>query len=481
MEEKSFRKHIASNDNGPLSPEERARVEDAEIASDVPDPADSPRGESLADLLDGIEKFVRRFIVLGDDEATAIALWIAHTYVFETFDITPYLFISSPEKQCGKTTLLEVIELLSHGSLRADNITEAALYRAIEGSDPTLLIDEIETIFSAEGSRETMRGILNAGFRRGGQVLRCVGEGTHQEVRPFNVFCPKAFAGIGKRNLPDTINDRSIEIRMRKKTRGEQVERARHRFLIEEAEPIKKKLEAFEWDFDPENLNPDLPEELDDRGQDCWEPLLAIADYAGGVWGERARKAALALSVNGDRENVSHRVELLSAVRDVFDSLGVDRISTNDLIRHLAENQPEAFWGEWWDEHAGKPAHGKARKLASILHEFGGRPKDIRFEAGKAKGYEREDLDDAFDRYALPVPGTETSATSETPTKPGDVADAADVADSDGRKDGVVSSLLDENGRCKRHGDNPESWCLECQASASQNRGSAEGGSERPA
>jgi hypothetical protein len=443
----------------------------------------------LARILDGAERFVRRYIVLGDDEVTAVVLWIAHTHTFDIFDITPYLFVSSPEKQSGKSTLLRVMERLTARAIKADNITGPALFRAIEGEGsvrghvnsflnimkerskenseigeafggmldglslvlashdlqaalslgdepPTLLIDEVETIFDRSSNNEGMRGILNAGFERGGKVLRCVGEGTNQSVFPFKVFCPKAFSGIGRKNLPDTVIDRSIEIRMRKKTRSEKTERARHRILTEESAPIKRSFEEYDWfshneaDYDPTTdprLSPELPKELDDRAMDCWEPLIAIAELAGGDWPQRARKAALGLSANGDRENVSHRVELLAAIRDVFHD---EHISSSDLICQLALD-PESYWHGWWDADRDKPARGAQRKLANVLKEYGIHSKQVRVGDKTLKGYDRFDLEDAFERYLPSSATSETGETSETepPSKHGDKPNVSDVSD----------------------------------------------------
>ena len=40
---------------------------------------------------------------------------------------------------------------------------------------------------------------------------------------------------------------------------------------------------------------PDMPLGIEDRNADVWEPLLAIAEAAGGDWPQRAREAAIAL------------------------------------------------------------------------------------------------------------------------------------------------------------------------------------------
>ena len=243
-------------------------------------------------LLEEVRTFIRRFVVLDDHQADAVALWVAHTYVYLAFGITPYLAITSAEKRSGKTRLLEVLELLVRLALATANISDAALFRIIGAKEPALLMDEVDAIFKSR-EREELRGLLNAGYRRGAVAHR-MGGANNRELQTFPVFCPKAFAGIGD-CLPDTITDRSIPIRLKRRTRAEQVERFRLRDVEPEGQSLRDRL--ADW-LEPQDdhiaaSRPALPDELDDRAQDCWEPLLAIADLAGGDWPDRARAAAI--------------------------------------------------------------------------------------------------------------------------------------------------------------------------------------------
>lgn len=229
-------------------------------------------------LLDDVRAFVRRFVVLTDGQADAITLWIAHTHVFDAFGITPYLAITSAEKRSGKTRLLEVLELLVRGALQTANISDAALFRVIAERQPTLLVDEVDALFGPKSPREELRGILNAGYRRGSVVHR-MGGSNNTTLQSFTVYCPKAFAGIGN-CLPDTISDRSIPISLKRRTRDESVERFRLRDVEADGHGLRDRL--TDW-LEPQRdylhaSRPKLPGQLDDRSQDVWEPLLAIAD-----------------------------------------------------------------------------------------------------------------------------------------------------------------------------------------------------------
>jgi Protein of unknown function (DUF3631) len=299
-----------------------------------------------AALLAALVAFVRRFVVLSDAQAIAVALWIVHTHALAAAGATPYLAVTSAEKRSGKSRLLEVLELLVRAPLPTANISDAALFRAIAELEPTLLLDEVDSIFGPKArNHEDLRGLLNAGYRRGA-VARRMGGAKMTTLEAFPVYCAKAFAGIGA--LPDTIADRSISIRLERRTRDEPIERFRHRDVEAEAEPLFQWTASWASHHEPilTEARPDLPNELDDRAQDSWEPLLAIADLAGGEWPERARAAAIELCGPEARqhEDDSLSARLLADIHRVFEANGTDRYRTIDLIEELCAIE-ESPWG----------------------------------------------------------------------------------------------------------------------------------------
>ncbi|HEY5011432.1 MAG TPA: hypothetical protein VIK61_01845, partial [Acidimicrobiia bacterium] len=199
------------------------------VTLDPTDHANSAEGalEVGRCLLDDLRSFLCRFVAFPEPEqADAVTLWIAHTWAFEAAEATPRLSIQSAEKQSGKTRLLELLDLLVRSSLSVASISAAAMFRLIADGPTTLLIDEADTIFDGRGSgAEDLRGVLNAGYRRGGGVMRAAGKGTG--VQRFSVFAPVALAGIGR--LPDTVQDRSIVIRLKRRGITESVEKLRRR------------------------------------------------------------------------------------------------------------------------------------------------------------------------------------------------------------------------------------------------------------
>jgi hypothetical protein len=347
-----------------------------------------------AELLEGLAAYIRRYVVLSDEQALLLALWIVHTHALDAADTTPYINIKSAEKRSGKTRLLEVLSLLVARPWLTGRVTAAVLVRKTSAEQPALLLDESDAAFRADREyAEALRGILNTGFRRGSVASLCVGQGANLTYKDFPVFCPKAIAGIGK--LPDTVADRSIPIELRRRRATEKVERFRLRKAAATALPLQRGAAAWAAAHlaDLKGREPDLPVELDDRAQDIIEPLLAIADTVGGEWPEKARRAARTLLTGEEREeSESLGVRLLHDLRNIFEKEKAERLSTGTILEKLHEAD-EAPWGSL----RGEPLD--ARGLARLLKPYGIRPKQIREGEQTHKGYKQEDFEDAWSRY----------------------------------------------------------------------------------
>ncbi len=291
-----------------------------------PDPVDG------AALLDQIKTAVlQRHIIMSDEAATAVALWILFSHAHEAFTISPYLTITSPTKRCGKTTLVGTVMGVVPRVLLSSNITPQALFRTIEDFKPTLLIDEADTFL---GLSDEMRGLLNASHtKHTATVIRLVGDDF--KPKKFSTWCPKLLSLIGA--LPDTLMDRSILIPMRRKRKEERVVRFRADKTPLAFEPLFR--QAMRWAADHleelREADPTLPEELDDRAQDNWRGLTAVADLAGGDWPMKARNAALALSGEEVRAEGTVAVKLLSDIKAYFEldrNQGKDGLSSYDIV-----------------------------------------------------------------------------------------------------------------------------------------------------
>lgn len=365
-----------------------------------PDPEPWPEAVSTAALLEELTSIYRGFVILPEHGPEALALWTLHTYVFEQGDFSPILALISPEKRCGKSTTLKLANCLARRPLLTSNVSPAALYRTTEEHKPTLLIDEFDSIADPNRKEDT-RNLMNAGHERNGKVIRC--EGDDNKPRAYRVFGPKMVGSIG--DLPDTLMDRAIKLPMRRKLPGEAVDRLR-RFDAPET-----RRRCLRWARDNAaaiaTAKPYLPAELNDRAQDNWEPLLAIAELAGEDWANRAREAALALSGETAQGTHSLGVELLHDIDRAFAEAPASRLTTKDLIDALKamEERPWASYG-----------FGKGispHNLAKLLKPFGVNSRTIRFgDDSTAKGYYRDDLQDALERYPLARPTPENTVTA---------------------------------------------------------------------
>lgn len=338
-------------------------------------------------LLDDIEHTLSRFVIAEKETLRAAALWSVFSYLLDAVTVAPIAHISAPEKRCGKSVLLSCLGKLAYRPLQCSGVSAAALFRAIDLWQPALLIDEVDSFLS---DSEDLRGILNAGHTQdSAHIIRCVGD--EHEPRKFSVWCARALCGIGK--IAGTLEDRSIPLVLRRKLSGEYTENLRHS-NPELWHSLRRKITR--WTDDNRELirycRPELIQGLNDRANDCWEPLLQIADTVGGKWPVLARKAAIKLhGIQGESPSIG--AELLQDIQQIFDELGSDRIFSAVLLEKLLSDD-ESPWATW---NRGRPM--TARQLAAKLSEFGIKSGAIRHGLDVKKGYYQKQFTDVFSRY----------------------------------------------------------------------------------
>lgn len=365
---------------------------------ELTDPEPWPEPVDGSALVSEIITTLERHCVLPPGAAVAIAFWALHTYCLDAFYVSPFLTLSSPEKRCGKTTLLSLVERMVLRPLLASNITPSAVFRSIEHWHPTLLIDEGDTFL--RGDNDELRGILNSGHTRSSAyVIRTVGD-DHTPAR-FSTWAPKVIALIGK--LPDTLEDRSVIVPMKRKAPGEKVTKLRLDRL-EALSDIPRK--CARWAEDSHHAiragDPPMPAGLNDRAEDNWRPLMALAVVVGNEWPETLATAIRSITpTDSEPDNLS--VELLRDLRAVFHKDGGRHMATISILNALykIEDSP-------WDE-LNRGREMTDRQLAKLLRPYGIKPKKIRIGDITAKGYQAEQFTDSFLRY-LPTPsvrGTE--------------------------------------------------------------------------
>ncbi|MGW5376228.1 DUF3631 domain-containing protein [Nocardia sp. NPDC003999] len=387
----------------PVSGESGASGETGDTKPPVsPAPPDSPvspkRGREPipavidgAALLDDVRAAFRKFCVFPSAHAeVAVVLWTVTTHLTPCFEYAPRLVARSPEKRSGKSRLLEVCDPLVYEPLRAVNATVAYIFRSLDADPPpTLLFDEVDTIFGSKKvaeQNEDLRGLLNAGFQRGLPFGRTVGP-NHLPMT-FETFAMAALAGIGR--MPDTIEDRAVVVVMRRRKPSETVAPYRTR---RDRPPLEKlRMRIAEWaagvsesllGYEPENLG------VEDRAADVWEPLVSVADMAGGEWPRMARRAAKVMveEAGADDEASSSNVQLLADIRSVFAEMHVSFLKSAVLCDqlHQIEESP-------WKQFELTPS-----KLGHRLREYG--IKTGHNTAKTERGYRVEDFRDAFERY----------------------------------------------------------------------------------
>ena len=341
---------------------------------------------------------------------TVVVLWAAHTHAPDgTWYVTPRLVLDSAEPGSGKTRVLELLALLAANPEMTISATVAALFRMIAENPLTLLFDEVDAIFNPKngGNYEDLRALLNAGYKRGATIARCVGDAKAMKVQRFKVFAPVALAGLAGK-MPGTITTRAVTIHMRRRAPGERVAPFRERDAEPEAEPLHLDLAAWMGSVADElrDARPAMPDGVADRPAEVWEALLAVADAAGGDWPERAREACRYFVLATDPGELSLGVRLLLDVRGVFATRRTDRVSTADLVAALVALD-EAPWADLY----GRPLD--ARRLARELERYDVRPVQFKHDGEKQRGYvtwgttspAQAGLRDAWTRY-LPEPGT---------------------------------------------------------------------------
>ena len=369
-------------------------------ALDLPPPEPWPEPVDGAELLDHVASAIKRYVVMSEHAAIGGALWCLHTYFLDCFLISPRLAIRSATHRCGKTTFLDIVSHLALRALASANVTAASVFRVIEACRPTLLIDEADTFLP---EADELRGVINSGHRKGGAVIRTVGD--DHEPRKFSTYAACAIALIGK--LPTTLHDRSAPvIDLKRRLPSEKVDNFR---LDRTAHLDELARKAARWASDNaariQDADPALPAGLFNRDGDNWRPLLAIAEAAGGKWPDRAREAAAICCAVAGVEDASQVELLLSDIRDVFAAKKADGITLADEITSAAlVERLVAIEGHPWAEMGKSQRPLTQTRLARMLRPLGIGPEKVGPEDKRLQGYSRDRFKEAFSRY-LPSDG----------------------------------------------------------------------------
>lgn len=350
------------------------------------------RAEQTAYMLDEITRMLDKHIIFPSDEARdSVVLWIAHTYVFDTFSTTPRLSLRSKLPGSGKSMVLDMVGMLGYNTRKGLGLTPATMWRLLEHYKPTLILDEVDTVFGKNGSssaHKDLRCVINGGHRRGEVVPRCSGA---EDVKDFNVFGPIAMGGLGR--LPATIATRSVEIEMvpykggdRKITEIDVDEMQDHvnrlKRLAESWSELGKKYLVKRPDAMPVSA----------RKADVWRPLVSIGDMAGDDWSDRARKASVVMTTEADGKKTSANMQALIDMRRVMH--GQEHMSTAEALRGLVTMNDGVWAADELD----------ARALARYLSAFDIRSVNIREDGKVFKGFRADQFAEAWDQFEVADP-----------------------------------------------------------------------------
>ena len=349
---------------------------------------------NLSDLLQQIKEAYLEFAIISDEQADMLTLWTAHTYAIKSARYTPYMWITSATPRSGKSRIIEIAKLLVDNPKKSDNISASALGRFTFGR--TILLDEADKQMRDAEKREAIMSNLNSGYEEDGTYTR-VGGAKNDKEEEFKTFSPKMISGIGTKYMTDTLVDRSIMIRMARKYDDQKLPRFRKRVLQPRYAQLREALsKCFSDDATLEylyNVEPFLPDELNDRQADILEPLFAIGDMASPEWGERIRSVAITLCAE-EEEEVSLNVSLLRNISEFM----VSDMHSAEICEALNENDE-------WDWNTFNPYKAKTgisqKQLGSFLKDFGIHPENIRINNVQRKGYRlNSHMKDCFERYS---------------------------------------------------------------------------------
>jgi putative DNA primase/helicase len=361
-----------------------------------------PEAVDGRELASEIEAVLRKYVVLpGPNDLLAVILWLLAAHAHDCFNVFPILLISSPVMRAGKTTLLMLLSVLVPRVFYTTDTTAPALFEVTTAIKPTILIDEADCFLKGN---ESLRGFFNAGHVKFlATVTRVRGK--------FSAWTPKVLAAIGR--MPSTIEDRSVVIRMERRTADERVEQLR---LDRVQEYSYLGMKAARWAEDCaeeiRTADPAMPDEIrSSRARDNVRPLLAIADVIGGDLPCRAREAAIALCRADEMLDEDRDTLLLKDMAELYRTRGADRIESLEIVRSLVA-MPDR---PWVDFNHGEPL--RAVDLARVLMKFGVFPRKwadgARRTRRRKRGYWLSDLRDKFARYVSP----EQAEAPPAPTK----------------------------------------------------------------
>lgn len=330
-------------------------------------------------VLDAIERLLEKHLVFPSrEERDAAVVWTAASWIAKEFDAFPRLYFTSSEYGSGKSEAMMMVTRLTRKHFQMVGVTPAVLLRVIDDYDrpPVLALDEADEVFGkagANGGKGEVKQILNAGYKKGGTVLRARGQDGYHE---YSCFAPVVLAGVGK--LPSALMTRSITVRMRRPVEGETFQVYRERVHKPLFDSVRDALDSWSGpaSADVGTSFPDVPDGVKFRDREVWEPLITVADLAtDSDWGERIRKAAVVLTNREDvTESVPAGTRLVGTLARMFQD--TDRVTQSEVAEELG-----------WTTHA----------VGKLAREMELHPLAFKRDGKTHQGFRRELFKEMFD------------------------------------------------------------------------------------
>lgn len=332
-----------------------------------------------------IKTYINRYVVFPHDyQADVLTTWVIHTWAFEHARTTPYIYVHSPEKQSGKSLLIEVLSSVVQNPMGAIDMTGPVLFRAIETMQPTVMLDEVDAIWSG-AKNEGLRGILNGGYKEGGHVWRL----TNSEPVKFNTFSPKLLAGIHNGYLPDTLVDRCIPITLRRKPVSEKREPFYSLSNEQEIEQLLDEIDAWVQEhgesLDRFKLKP--VEGLSDRESEIAWPLLAIAKEFGIEAQVANAIVEMITEYHEMNDETDEMLEMVHTIAQLFQEYDRPKIHTEEMLAGLGMQSTKSG----------------AMQLSAYLDKYDISPHKVRVGTRVLQGYTLDQFVTLFDMHGIEV------------------------------------------------------------------------------
>lgn len=338
-------------------------------------PAKTNKTTKAPTVLDKVKSFIRRYVVLSDEQLEVCGTYVLLTHQFsercQTPFTVPYLFINSAQKGSGKTLLgIDLMGALCRNFEAVNNLTPATLFRLTQ-LRATIGIDEVDMLFAGNRSDDDLVSVLNTGYRQGGYVPRADAKAPDGVIR-YSTFSPKLLIGIDSGTMKDTTRDRCIPINMQRATDDERktVQPFYSYKVAEELAELGEEL--WQWSFDNTlGLRDYEPEPIPGLTPRQWEvsaPLVQVARKAGTE--KVIRQAIKTIFDSQVGTDDTPEIEMLMTLRDMFAENG-DKVRSADLLARLKEDPRFSHW--------------TGKMLGTKLAPFGIRIKPVRFSPSEVQ------------------------------------------------------------------------------------------------